>query len=139
MRLERRQEPVAARPVLCLWSGRNPSRSGRRRREHKRQLSFLDDLTTDIRPPVERAGVSCPPLFGALTVEQLLQGEMRGCATDDDVPVLRFDIQLLTAAQLGSLHDLARKPDGQVLSPFADGDLRHQILHLPAIFTEYRI
>src|SRR5712671_1141660 len=121
MRLERRQEPVDARPVPGLWSGRNPSRSGRRCREHKRQLSFLNDLTADIGPPVERAGICCPPFLGALTVEQLLQGEMRGCTTDDNVPVLRFDIQLLAAAQLGSLHDLARKPNGQVLTPSADG------------------
>src|SRR5216683_4205891 len=138
MQLERPQEPVAARPLPCLWSGRNLSRSGRRRREHKR-LSFLNDLTADIRPPVQPAGISCPPLLGVLTVEQLLQGEIRGCTTDDYVPVLRFDIQLLAAAQLGSLHDLARKPDGQVLSPSADGDLRHEILRLSAIFPEYRI
>src|SRR5258707_14193350 len=77
-------------------------------------------------PPVKRAGICCPPFLGALTVEQLLQGEMRGRTTDANVPFLRFDIQLLAAAQLGGLHDLARKPDGQVLPPSADADLRHR-------------
>src|ERR1700730_335786 len=122
MRLEKPQEQVAARPVPCPWSGRNPSRSDRRCQADKPQPSFLNDLTADIRSPVERAGISCPPLLGVLTVEQLLQREMRGGATNDDVSVLRFDIQTLAMAQPSSLHDLARKPDGQVLSPFADGD-----------------
>src|SRR5215475_2136741 len=112
MRPRRPRAPAAYRPVLCPSSGRNPSILDHQSRAHRSERSFLYDFATDVRPPVECPGIGCPPLFGALAAEQLRQGESRDCAADDNVPVLRFDIQTLAAAQLDGLYDVAGKPDG---------------------------
>ncbi len=55
--------------------------------------SFLDDLTADIGAPIKGSGVVCPPLFRALAAKQFLQSEMRNRTPDDDLPVMRFDIE----------------------------------------------
>src|SRR5438105_6048160 len=129
MRQERPPGRGAGRPVPGPWSGRNPSRLGRLCRANRPKPSFLDDLTTDIRPPIKGIGISRPPFFRALAAEQFLQSEMRNRAPDDDFPVLRFDIETLAVAKPSGLHDLARQPNGQVSSPLANCDLRHSTLH----------
>src|SRR5712664_1102980 len=102
---------AAGRPVPCPWSGRSRSRSNRRGRVRRPAPSLLDDLTANIRSPVEGPGVSRPPLPRTPACEKPLQGEMRHSATDDDFPVVGFDLHTLAIAQPRSLHDRAREPD----------------------------
>jgi hypothetical protein len=50
---------------------------------------------------------------------------MRHGATDDDLPIVGFDLHALAIAKPGSPNDLAREPDGQVLSLPPNSDLCH--------------
>src|SRR5215813_1288920 len=91
--------------------------------------SLLHDLAPDIRSPIKGARVSCPPLFRALAAKQLLQSKTRNRTADDDFAIACLNIEAIAVVEPRGLHNLARKPNGEVFPPFADDDLRHTILH----------
>src|SRR5215469_11638441 len=99
--------------------------------------SLLDDLAADIGPPIKGSGISRAPFCRSFSAKQLLQRETWHRTTDDDFPIARLDVEALAIVEPRCPDNLARQPNGEAFSPFADDDLRHAILQPIMIFPSY--
>src|SRR5580692_8366541 len=109
-----RREPVAGRPARGLGSDRNRSRSDLRHPAYRAARSFADDLATDIRPPIVRAGIFAAPFLRALAVKHFFDCQLRDDPANNDFSVPRFDFETLAGMQLRLPGDVPGYADRQV-------------------------
>jgi hypothetical protein len=128
LRTQTKLPAVAGRQlVLRLSSGRSRSRSGGRRRVRKAAPSFFDDLTSDVRPPIEGSSISRPPCSRAVALEQFLYGEIRkGSAKTISAPTTAMSTRSPSVSLVALAISLGNR--SEILSPFADNGPRHDSL-----------